>query len=509
MVGYSAVPATPEPVSDASPQRTAWVLADFPSTFLEKNLATTGYFSAGRQRPGTPSVKRIAYQRRQDGVPVEVVVEILGNGRDLLPNTLDLKLHLAWMAVYRRDCARARRVLERHEFASTDLLRELPWTSDSGVHYRDVARFVRVSTTTSIVSTQAIYLKRIRRYVTDCFRVFDRALGAGQQFEDGHVLDRNQVHLSSWFLENLERSYVVGVDFARMHGLTKGPALLLAAMLPFWSYVARHDRCFQKRYQDLCALLGIRCYDQRSKAVEKLGPSLDELKRLEFIAGWQLDRMRDDDLKVVIWVRPRLVAVRPSPRHVPPATAQKEPAPAGRTPDSDLTELLGSRGVHRVVARRVLSEVRDAGAVERQIARFDRLVASERGATLRNPAGFLVSLIRDGEAAPRQSAPPGTRPERPRPNHYQLLQAYKRYVQDAVAEHVAALPAPELEQLVDAHLPTVREEDDRVQGWPLDLQRQAARHRLERHLAKTLPVQRLHEFLAAHECAGDETEALS
>jgi hypothetical protein len=37
----------------------------------------------------------------------------------------------------------------------------------------------------------------------------------------------------------------------------------------------------------------------------------------------------------------------------------------------------------------------------------------------------------------------------------------------------------------------------------------AARHRLEKHLAKTLPVQRLHEFLTAHERERGHVEAVS
>jgi hypothetical protein len=276
-------------------------------------------------------------------------------------------------------------------------------------------------------------------------------------------------------------------------------------MLRCWAFAARNDRCFQKRYPDLCALLGIPCYAHRSKAIEKLGPSLEELRQSGYIDDWQIAPARDGDvLKVVLWTHPRLVSVPRLPASLPVEPERPKPPHPPAPPHDGVTRALTRRGITPAGARTLLENVTDVGAVERQVAYFDHVLASSRGGCLRNPAGFLISLIRDGrvpdlpghEVAP--VAPPTT-------NYYALLQAYRRYVSDAVQAHLAGVSDREIKCLVDEHLERVIAENPLALTWPLAQQRATARLAFESHLARSLPLKRLREFLVEH----DPTIALS
>ena len=54
-------------------------------------------------------------------------------------------------------------------------------------------------------------------------------------------------------------------------------ARVLVPLLQIWLYASQRSGLFEKRYDEVCQLLGLRQYDHLSKITEKLGPALDEL----------------------------------------------------------------------------------------------------------------------------------------------------------------------------------------------------------------------------------------
>ena len=123
--------------------------------------------------------------------------------------------------------------------------------------------------------------------------MFDRVVSHGAQLEDGSMAERNYVWLSEWQLENMNSLHVLPIDFDVYQRLRTHIARVLVPLLQIWLYASQRSGLFEKRYDEVCQLLGLRCYDHRSKIIEKLGPALDELGERGYLAAWRVDRTSD------------------------------------------------------------------------------------------------------------------------------------------------------------------------------------------------------------------------
>src|SRR5438270_6750972 len=117
------------------------------------------------------------------------------------------------------------------------------------------------------LSTGMIWLAGRKRYSTDAFSIFDRVVGVGEELENGEKAGKIHVYLSSWLLENFENNYVLPIDYEIYREMKLPIAKALVPLLHVWFYASRYCKrvTVEKRYRELCELLGTRYYAHQSR----------------------------------------------------------------------------------------------------------------------------------------------------------------------------------------------------------------------------------------------------
>ena len=371
--------------------------------------------------------------RQEDGSRRFVTATIVPSATYGLPVTADQDKYFAFLFLVSSVLGGGAPVENPFQVCPAHLLQALGLCTNSGKHYQEIRQWLDVMTMTTIISDESVYLANRHCYARDRFRIFDRAVSAGERLDDGTVAETHYVWLSSWQLDNLRYNHAVTIDLQRYRDLTRPIARALVPLLPLWLRAARDRGTFVKRYSDICGLLGLRRYAHPSKVRERFTPALDELEAASYIGGWSLElNAEGDDFNITLDV-PTAAAPK---RRLPSVTRAAEPHP--------LVEALVARGVATSAAERLVSRLPPGQDTAGQIAWFDRLMASPSGRGIRNPAGLLYRAIESNEpvsgvgSAVRPTAPQS--PSGERLNRYELLQVYNRYLEEQVAAHVAALP---------------------------------------------------------------------
>jgi replication initiator protein A len=401
-----------------------------------------------------------------DGKRVEAKATIapavaLGFG---LPNTADQDKYLALQKIITDEQQRnGGRVVNPIGFTSTELLKVLRM-GPSGKNYREVAEWLQVMTATTVVSQGTVFFAREKRWVTDTFHVFDRAVTAGKQMPDGTVADRNYVWLSEWQLENINSKHLVPVDLDTYRELQTHVAKALVPLLQIWLYATVDEGAYQKRYDELCQFLSLKFHTQLSKIREQLGPPLNELQSRGYLAGWSIEQTRDKKAFKIVFRhgekffrdrRRRLGVVEAEVVPDNDATDAIELVSTGGGDDSRLTALV-ARGVTEKTARRVLSNAVDNQPVQDQLEWGDAIVESDPN-KIRNPAGFYVSLIRDNVTIPTNFETSRKREARAQDEverraaqqeRQRLNDAYRGYQEREIEAHLAGLEPRALQELL-------------------------------------------------------------
>ena len=267
---------------------------------------------------------------------------------------------------------------------------------------------------------------------------------------DGGVFDAIHVYLGSWYLENINVSYLVPLDFAFFRKLTGAVASRLYELTHHWFYAAlRHRKStIERRYSILCAyfplkpvaLNGNRKRPQRSllwEARQQLRAAHRQLVAHGFLAAepeWLPVPDRADDWTLVYTAGPRAIAEfqanqRRRGCHEPltPPEALALPPPLSEVQRDLLAELV-TRGITDSVATSLIERA-EPEVILRQIEIFDTLVSQGDRRISRNPAGYLRTAIERNYTAPSGFL---TRAERIR--QATATVAAKRAEQDAEAE---------------------------------------------------------------------------
>jgi hypothetical protein len=331
---------------------------------------------------------------------------------------------------------------------------------DSGENYKEVAEWLKVMTATTIVSEGTVFFAREKRWVSDTFHVFDRAVTAGKQMPDGTVADRNYVWLSEWQLANINSNHLLPIDLDTYREPQTHIAKALVPLLQIWLYATVDEGAYTKRYEELCQFLNLRCYAHASKIREQLGPPLNELQARGYVASWSIEKTRDNKAFKIVFRhgekffrdrRRRLGVGEPEIFH---HNDTKQPG-LRVVGDSRLTALL-ARGVTEKTARRVLASAVENQPVQDQLEWGDAVVESDPK-KIRNPAGFYVSLVRDNVTIPTNFETSRKREAREqvdaerraaREERQRLNDAYQSYQEREVEAHLAGLAPTALEGLI-------------------------------------------------------------
>jgi hypothetical protein len=256
---------------------------------VEKNLNTIGFFTPSSKKLVGLSVKTIKIKiRSSTGQRVDARATIFPVAEFGLPTTADQDKYFAFQKLVERMRGQDGKIRNPVQFSSGEMLSILGMTQ-GGKNYQEISVWLRRMTFTGIESEGVVFLAGKKKYARDMFHVFHRAVAMGEVLEDGTLAQENYVWLSDWQLDNLNNRHTLPVnyDVYRKLQLHIGKALL--PLLQMWFYASREQYC-EKRYTQLCSLLGIQQYQAVSRIRQQLAPSLNELRQQEFLSNWEMRR---------------------------------------------------------------------------------------------------------------------------------------------------------------------------------------------------------------------------
>jgi hypothetical protein len=244
---------------------------------VEKNLNTFGFFTPSSKRLHQSSKSVSLQVRTDDGRRMEAKATIFPAAELGLPTTADQDKYFAFQKIIERIRKRDGIITNPVRFSSASIL-EILGKTDGGKNYREIWEWLRRMTLTGIESEGVVYFAGRKKYARDLFHVFHRSVAVGEEMEDGTTAEENYVWLSEWQLENLNNRHTLPIDYEVYKTLQLHIAKALVPLLQIWFYASRKDQQVEKKYPDLCSLLGLQQFKSPSRIKQQLAPSLDELK---------------------------------------------------------------------------------------------------------------------------------------------------------------------------------------------------------------------------------------
>ncbi|MEP7351650.1 MAG: replication initiator protein A [Acidobacteriota bacterium] len=334
--------------------------------------------------------------RRPDGQKIQAKAVIEGIKSLGLPTTADRDKYMAFMkfALDQRDAEG--QLTNPVRFSGADMIKLLGLRK-GGFHYDEINDWCKRMVATTIMSEASVYLVDRKKFATDTFHVFDRAILVGEELNDGERSEFYQVFLSHWQLTNLNQGYMLPLDFSAYLKLRRDISKALFGHLSVWFYASR-GQSVEKRYPELCQLLNIRAYPHLSKAKAVLEPSLNELMKIGYLSDWNMVRVADGgDFKLILFPGKRLLALE----HFAKALNAEEQGMLEARLPAWVHELV-SRGVAERKARQLAMDIPESQPVLDQIEYAEFLIQQDSRSRKKivNPAGFLVWAVESNLSVP-------------------------------------------------------------------------------------------------------------
>ncbi|MCS6804524.1 MAG: replication initiator protein A [Acidobacteriota bacterium] len=418
----------------------------------EMNLATFPMAALYTHVPsGARSLKFEDTIIGKNGKLVKRTWTIQGGSEAGLPTATDEDVYVALMELTQRQGFDKQQVL----FSRYDLLKRLGWCICGKCYARLDESLVRLSNVT-FHARNAFWDNEAKSYVTAAFTLIQ----GYHIYEEvtGRKTERDQPH--SWIMwsdqlyKSFKSGYLKFLDTNLYFSLRTSTARRLYRYLD--RHFGRNDRFTIDIFQLAHEHLGIsRNFQFISEIVRKLEPALEELVEKSYLASWE--------------VKGRTIGFLRSPhaRHEPFDTTAEDfpetidlPFDAVRVVDENLeerveeqaewlTKQLVERGVTPREAKKLVeSHWGEFGKIRLAVEYFDSLM-EQGGVGIKNPGGFLVSLIREGNSlAAAQQAPAAKHDAK-----LQLLldeMMYNEYIEQQVDQYIASLPAGQMAMLVEA-----------------------------------------------------------
>jgi hypothetical protein len=418
----------------------------------EMNLATFPMAALYTHVPaGARSLKFEDTIIGKNGKLVKRTWTIQGGSEAGLPTATDEDVYVALMELTQRQGFDRQQV----SFSRYDLLKRLGWCICGKCYGRLDESLVRLSNVT-FHARNAFWDNEAKSYVTAAFTLIQ----GYHIYEEvtGRKTDRDQPH--SWIMwsDQLYKSFKSG--YLKFLDTNLYFLLKTSTSRRLYRYLDRqfgeNDRFLIDLFQLAHEHLGIsRNFQFVSEIARKLEPALDELVEKSYLTNWEIKDHTIGFLR------------SPDARHEPFDTTAEDfpetidlPFDAVRVIDEKveervedqadrLTKMLVERGVTPREAKKLVeSHLGGLDKVRLAMEYFDSLM--EQGATgIKNPGGFLVSLIREGNyLAVAQQAPVA----QPDAKLQELLDemTYNEYIERQVDQYIATLPEGQVALLVEA-----------------------------------------------------------
>ena len=465
---------------------------------IEKNLTTLGFFSPTQGRGKIMNRPKVLRIRRElpGGKVVEAEATIIPSVEHGLPTTPDQDKYLAFQQI----------VQERRKINGGLVQNPIPFTSyelcnrvglnTGGKNYAGISEWLDRMVSTTIRSKGTVYLAKRKTYVKDTFHVFDRAVTAGEELPDGRVAEQNYVWLSEWQIENLNERYQIPVDFERYKQLRSHIGKALVPLLQVWLFPTRSVGKFEKRYGDVCELLSLRPQSAPSLIDRQLRPALDELLEMGYISNWAVNRTSDNlDYKLVLYHGPKylndLKLLSGRSENIDDIVVE---------PSAELIESLVQRGMSPRVAKKLLESLPADQRVAAQLEWCDSIIQRGR---IKNPAGFVYSVLENNEPVPESFETSEKRNARLKRQHEEMAayairlkyeDQYDRYVQNAItAATKYSAEEYEYEAALKRFTPEIRKQ---YPNLPASTIRELSESRLRLEIRGSLPLLTIEEFIS-------------
>src|SRR5215831_8295448 len=267
---------------------------------IEKNLNTFGFFTPSSKRLHASSKSVSLQVRSNDGRRIEAKATIFPAAELGLPTTADQDKYFAFQKIIERIRSQQGVITNPVRFSSAAML-EILGKTDGGKNYREIWEWLRRMTLTGIESEGVVYFAGRKKYARDLFHVIQRSVAVGEVLEDGTVAEENYVWLSDWQLDNLNNRHTLPIDYDLYRTLQLHIAKALVPLLQIWFYASRKDHRAEKKYSDLCSLLGLQQFKSPSRIKQQLAPSLEELQSKRLLTSWELVSTIDEtDYKLMM-----------------------------------------------------------------------------------------------------------------------------------------------------------------------------------------------------------------
>jgi hypothetical protein len=474
---------------------------------VEKNVNTFGFFTPSSKRLRTSS-KTVALQvRTDDGQRVQAKATIYPAAELGLPTTADQDKYFAFQKIIEQIRKQEGAVVNPVKFSSAAMIETLGMT-DGGRNYREIWEWLRRMTLTGVESEGVVYFAGRKKYARDVFHVFQRSVAMGEVLEDGTVAEENYVWLSEWQLENVNNRHTLPIDYDVYKTLQLHIAKALVPLLQIWFYASRREQCAERRYSDLCSLLGLQRFKALSRIKQQFGPSLDDLKDKGFLSTWDLAKTTDEtDYKLCLWAGSAFVSAADIRAADNPDKAALLSARQG-----EVLRALVERGVREDRARQLLIDLPEEQPALDQIEWGDMEIKRKERTRepIQNPPGFYVYLLACNypvpasfetthkrmlrEQAQQRDMESRTREAQRELETYERRERYEAFLIAETDAHMKAKMAqPAIEQRVRDHMMRIQEGAPQYR-WPEPTLRGFALRKLREDVAAELDLPSFEEF---------------
>jgi hypothetical protein len=471
---------------------------------IEKNLNTFGFFTPSSKRLRVPSKSVSLQVRSEDGRRIEAKATIFPAAELGLPTTADQDKYFAFQKILERIRNREGVITNPVRFSSAALIGILGKT-DGGKNYREIWEWLRRMTLTGIESQGVVYFAGRKKYARDLFHVFQRSLAVGEVMEDGSVAEENYVWLSEWQLENLNNRHTLPVDYDIYKSLQLHIAKALVPLLQIWFYACRKDQQVEKKYTDLCSLLGLQKFKSPSRIKQQVAPSLDELKARQFLASWDLVKTTDEtDYKLIMNAGAAFVSAADL-RSGGEVRSLSDPR------HSEILSALVQRAVREDRARKLLFDLPDDQPAMDQIEWGDAEITRKQRTTdpVANPPGFYIYLLKTNYPVPANFESSSKRRAREESKKkelesraqeaqrelevYEQKERYEEFLIEQTGEHLKNLSPVAIDRLMSAHMKRIKDECPQYH-WSEPTLRDFALRRLRYEIAAELNLPSFEEY---------------
>ena len=474
---------------------------------VEKNVNTFGFFTPSSKRLRTSSKTVTLQVRTDDGQRVQAKATIYPAAELGLPTTADQDKYFAFQKIIEQIRKQEGAVVNPVKFSSAAMIETLGMT-DGGRNYREIWEWLRRMTLTGVESEGVVYFAGRKKYARDVFHVFQRSVAMGEVLEDGAVAEENYVWLSEWQLENVNNRHTLPIDYDVYKTLQLHIAKALVPLLQIWFYASRREQCAERRYSDLCSLLGLQRFKALSRIKQQFGPSLDDLKDKGFLSTWDLAKTTDEsDYKLCLWAGSAFVSAADIRAADNPDKAALLSARQG-----EILRALVDRGVREDRARQLLIDLPEEQPALDQIEWGDMEIKRKERTRepIQNPPGFYVYLLACNypvpasfetthkrmlrEQAQQRDMESRTREAQRELETYERRERYEAFLTAETNAHMKSKMAqPAIEQRVRDHMMRIQEGAPQYR-WPEPTLRGFALRKLREEVAAELDLPSFEEF---------------